>query len=99
MLKYKKNFLFFCIVTGALSACSASNTDTSYTYTYTPKSYDNDSYCYNGGRSNKYSCDPKLASPQPNMHAKEIDELWMYMTLIDIKAWLKEQRLLAEQQQ
>ena len=81
----------------SLSACSSSNSKKSYTYT--PTYYDNDSYCYNGGRSSKYSCNPELAQPQPNMHEKEIDEIWMYMTLVDIKAWLKEQRLLTEKQE
>lgn len=47
-------------------------------------------YCYNGGRANEYSCDPKLASPQPDMHPEEIDEVWMYITLWEIKAWLRD---------
>jgi hypothetical protein len=53
------------------------------------RSYEN-MYCYNGGRANEYSCDPKLASPQPDMHPDEIDEVWMYTKLWEIKAWLRQ---------
>jgi hypothetical protein len=53
------------------------------------RNYEN-MYCYNGGRVNEYSCDPKLASPQPDMHPEEIDEVWMYTKLWEIKAWLRQ---------
>lgn len=52
------------------------------------------SYCYNGGRVHEYSCDPTLASSQPDMHPDEIDEEWMYATLYEIKRWFSELRAL-----
>ncbi|WP_415902994.1 hypothetical protein ACMXYR_03930 [Neptuniibacter sp. QD29_5] len=49
-------------------------------------------YCYKGGRANEFSCDPDKASPQPDMRSAEIDEVWMWLKLIEIKRWLSEQK-------
>lgn len=53
-------------------------------------SWQKDAFCYNGGRQHNYSCDPSLAALQPDMHPEEIDEIWMYSKLWEIKAWLKQ---------
>ncbi|WP_415900321.1 hypothetical protein [Neptuniibacter sp. QD48_11] len=49
-------------------------------------------YCYKGGRANEFSCDPDKAAPQPDMRSTEIDEVWMWLKLIEIKTWLAEQK-------
>ncbi|WP_286239620.1 hypothetical protein [Neptuniibacter halophilus] len=51
---------------------------------------DQDSYCLNGGRNQQYSCDPALASQQPDMRPGEVDEDWMYRTLGEIKQWINQ---------
>ena len=69
-----------------MQGCSTSNKPETNTHALSKT----DPYCYNGGRSNNYSCDPKLASPQPAMHSPDIDEYWMYETLYEIRIWLHE---------
>lgn len=49
-------------------------------------------FCINGGKSNKYSCDPELTSPQIKLHSKEVDDEWMQAKLADIKKWIAEEK-------
>ncbi|MCP4598302.1 tetratricopeptide repeat protein [Neptuniibacter sp.] len=49
-------------------------------------------YCINGGKSNKYSCDPELTSPQVKLHNKEVDDEWMQAKLAEIKKWMAEEK-------
>lgn len=50
---------------------------------------DEQAYCYNGGRTNEYSCDPEKSSPQANMHTNEIDDEWLAAKLAEVRQWLK----------
>ncbi|MFT6351945.1 MAG: tetratricopeptide (TPR) repeat protein [Neptuniibacter pectenicola] len=49
-------------------------------------------FCYNGGRTNEYSCDPEKATAQADMRTADIDDEWMNSKLSEIHAWLAEEK-------
>ncbi|EAR60418.1 tetratricopeptide repeat protein [Neptuniibacter caesariensis] len=49
-------------------------------------------YCYKGGRSNDYSCDPEKASAQADLRPKEINEEWMNSKLAEVKKWIAQEK-------
>lgn len=57
------------------------------------------SYCLNGSKENNYSCDPEKAStpetPPTYLSEEppaELDEVWMYTKLAEVRAWLTQQK-------
>ncbi|WP_415883733.1 tetratricopeptide repeat protein [Neptuniibacter sp. QD72_48] len=49
-------------------------------------------FCYKGGRTNDYSCDPEKATDQADMRTAEIDEEWMKTKLAEVKKWIAEEK-------
>ncbi len=49
-------------------------------------------YCYKGGRTNDYSCDPEKATAQADMRPVEIDDAWMTDKLSEIRKWIAEEK-------
>ncbi|WP_415890511.1 tetratricopeptide repeat protein [Neptuniibacter sp. SY11_33] len=49
-------------------------------------------FCYKGGRTNDYSCDPEKATDQADMRTAEIDEEWMQTKLAEVKKWIAEEK-------
>lgn len=49
-------------------------------------------FCYKGGRTNDYSCDPDKATDQADMRTAEIDEEWMKSKLAEVKKWIAEEK-------
>ncbi|WP_415894973.1 tetratricopeptide repeat protein [Neptuniibacter sp. PT34_22] len=49
-------------------------------------------FCYKGGRTNDYSCDPDKATDQADMRTAEIDEAWMQTKLAEVKKWIAEEK-------
>jgi Flp pilus assembly protein TadD len=49
-------------------------------------------FCYNGGRTNEYSCDPEKATAQADMRTADIDEEWMSAKLSEVRSWLAEEK-------
>lgn len=49
-------------------------------------------YCYKGGRTNDYSCDPEKATAQADMRPVEIDDAWMADKLSEIRKWIAEEK-------
>lgn len=49
-------------------------------------------FCYKGGRTNDYSCDPDKATDQADMRTAEIDEEWMKTKLAEVKKWIAEEK-------
>jgi len=57
------------------------------------------SYCLNGSKENNYSCSPEKATPTetPPVYLSddppvELDEVWMYTKLAEVRAWLTQQK-------
>lgn len=54
-------------------------------------------FCYKGGKTNAYSCDPEKASAQADMRPVDIDEEWMQDKLAEVKKWMAQERAAIEQ--
>lgn len=51
-----------------------------------------DEYCFNGGKSTDYTCDPALAQQQAPLHTPATDDAWMQDKLSEIKKWLAQEK-------
>ncbi|WP_419416023.1 SPOR domain-containing protein [Pontibacter sp. JAM-7] len=79
--------LFSCWLQG----CSVAATNT-------PSSQE-DAYCLSGSKENDYSCEtgatadiePTVATPSATQHT-DVDEVWMYTKLAEVRAWLTQQK-------
>ncbi|PIE23652.1 MAG: hypothetical protein CSA60_04350 [Neptuniibacter caesariensis] len=49
-------------------------------------------YCYKGGKTHDYSCDPEKAAAQPDLRSQEIDEEWMKSKLAEVKTWIAQEK-------
>jgi len=54
-------------------------------------------FCYKGGKTNDYSCDPEKATAQADMRPVDIDEEWMQDKLAEVKKWMAQERAAIEQ--
>lgn len=85
-LLYRLAIFIPLLISALISGCSTTESDSAI------RKHPEGSYCFNGGRSNNYSCDKATASQAIPMHPRTVDEEWMYETLEELKEWLNDEK-------
>lgn len=49
-------------------------------------------FCFKGGKTNDYSCDPAKATAHADMRPAELNEDWMRSKLAEIRKWIAEEK-------